>query len=823
MIDIILWYVWAQVFAFGGLLISSQWLRPLPDRGYGLSKALGLLVGGFLYWIVVTLDLSKNEPGAILLALVLLASIGLVLRWFYRHDGLRNGKLFTRDFVAVIVCVEVLFAVSFIACAVYRAYNPDIVEAGGEKFMESMFVNAILRSPTFPPNDAWLSGFSISYYYFGYVLIAMLAKVSGVAPGVAFNLGGALIFALALTSAFSVGYNLWATYIQNRAAVHFKLRSAIVAGFLTVCMFGVMGNLGGFMESVRCTNTLPTSFWKWLDVRALDTKPVDCAGVIPTRFYWWWDWSRVIHDYTPLGTDQEVITETPSFSFILGDNHPHVMNLPFVLLAVGIALYYLTTKDPPAVVNNHLGFKLDGQSPLLWAKSNLPDVLLTSVILGGLSFMNTWDFPVFGSLVVGAILLRRWTQHRPIMPGLVLGASFFVLGYLLYLPFYSTFASQARGIGVNLFNGTRFVQFYLMFAPFLVLLAIFCLRSIKTSAIPVKLIVRSTVGMTIAILVIGILAIVLFGLISPATRSFITGFSAQGSVLGVTREMVSNRLISRISDPWVILFLAVFIGVAATLILTRRREPVADDDAKPIIDRFILLLFLGGMLLTLSTEFIFLQDLFATRMNTVFKFYYQAWTVWAIAAAFTLMVLTTLPGVWPKVGVGFMGFLILAGMLYPLYASLSRTGNFTTKPTLDGSEYLLRAKPEDANLISWLNANVKGAPVIVEAPGDKYGAYQYNGRISAFTGLPTLLGWGGHEHQWRGNYDVPAIREPLIDTIYATTDDLRASEVMRQLNVIYVIVGQTELHRYPAEGLVKFRHICSVVHQVGESTIYQCG
>ncbi|HEY3289578.1 MAG TPA: DUF2298 domain-containing protein, partial [Anaerolineae bacterium] len=254
-----------------------------------------------------------------------------------------------------------------------------------------------------------------------------------------------------------------------------------------------------------------------------------------------------------------------------------------------------------------------------------------------------------------------------------------------------------------------------------------------------------------------------------------------------------------------------------------RRETVPIDDAKPIIDRFVLLLFLGGMLLTLSTEFIFLQDLFATRMNTVFKFYYQAWTVWAIAGAFTVMVLTTVSGVWSKVGIGVVGFLILAGMLYPLYASLSRTSNFSQKPNLDGSAYLLRVQPEDANLISWLNTNVNGAPVIVEAPGDKYGAYQYNGRISAFTGLPTLLGWGGHEHQWRGNYDVPATREMVIDTLFTSTDSLRASEILREFNIIYVVVGQTELTRYPADGLAKFKQLCTTAHQAGASTIYQCG
>ena len=171
MIDAIVWYLWMQVFGIAGWLLSRRLLGGLPDRGYGASKTLGLILGGFAYWILVTLGLADNNIGAILLALLSLVVAGLVLG--------RGAPIFhtpirisIRTIPRQVWWTEGVFLAAFALAALFRAYVPDISEAGGEKYMESMFINAILRSPTFPPNDAWLSGFPISYYYFGYVLLA---------------------------------------------------------------------------------------------------------------------------------------------------------------------------------------------------------------------------------------------------------------------------------------------------------------------------------------------------------------------------------------------------------------------------------------------------------------------------------------------------------------------------------------------------------------------------------------------------------------------------------------------------------------------------
>jgi YYY domain-containing protein len=829
--DVLLWYVWAQAFALGGSLVASRWLHALPDRGYGLGKPLGLLLGGFAYWMIVTLGFSMNNAGAALMALASVWVIGIALRML--QDAPAQPAIGNPQSVIV---TEVLFALGFIAWVIVRAYSPEIREAGGEKFMESMMTNAIVRSSSFPPNDAWLAGFSISYYYFGYIIFAMLIHLSGVGFGIAFNLAGALIFAVALAAAFSVGYNFWAARqnaerqsaerkTQNDAPASPKSKiqnpkSAIAAGLLTAVMLVLMGNMGGIFGVLKCADALPTSTWQWLDVRDTAVDFYDCEGLAPKAFYgWWWDWSRVVKDLTPSGNYQETITESPIFSFVLGDNHPHVMALPFLMLALGMAL--------TALLDRRLLMSDEGKLE----KMQIASTMLTALVLGGLSFMNTWDFPIFGTIFVGALVFGRWLRRESMWPALLQGAGIMALGYLLYLPFYVSFSSQARGIGVNIFNGTRLVQFFLMFAPFLIAMCGFIWHLSRTARLPARVVVARSAGLTAGLVVAGILGALLFGVLSSETRALAAELNNSGTVLGITREMVSSRLMQRVTDPWTILFLAFIIASCAVLLLlSNRSDPLTPSPPHPFtlssqdhtaaLNGFALLLFGAGAILTLAVEFVFLRDLFGTRMNTVFKFYYQAWALWAVAGGFAIFSLLAARSKAMKIVGGAALLFVAMGLLWPALAVPARANQFQSTPTLNGAAWLEIGNPEDLQMIEWLNENVKGDPVIVEA--STLGAYQYEGRISAFTGLPAVLGWGGHQHQWRGDITEAARRNPMVEQLYNTTDLIEARALLDALNVRYVIAGQLEQQRFSPEGIAKFESLCRVAFKAGGSTIFDC-
>ena len=185
MLQFFLWYLLITLIGWLIFPLAYRLFPALPERGFSLARPLGLLVWGYVFWMMASLGLIQNDGGGLLLALVVLAAVsGVTLRRQANRQALRE---WLKSHVRMIILVEVLFFLVFAAWAFVRASNPNIEVSGGEKTMELAFINAIMRSPTFPPHDPWLSGYAISYYYFGYVMTAMLAKATGTLGSVAHN------------------------------------------------------------------------------------------------------------------------------------------------------------------------------------------------------------------------------------------------------------------------------------------------------------------------------------------------------------------------------------------------------------------------------------------------------------------------------------------------------------------------------------------------------------------------------------------------------------------------------------------------------------
>ncbi len=240
------------------------------------------------------------------------------------------------------------------------------------------------------------------------------------------------------------------------------------------------------------------------------------------------------------------------------------------------------------------------------------------------------------------------------------------------------------------------------------------------------------------------------------------------------------------------------------------------------------MLVITGALLTIGPEFVYLRDLFSTRMNTIFKFYYQAWVLWSLASAFGVWMLFRMakPVGQALFGVGLVVVLGM-GLIYPTMATTTITENWkgTTrdaegKPyaTLDGMAYMAYSRSADYEAIKFLNANVNGRPVIAEAVG---GSYTEFARVSAHTGLPTVLGWPFHEFQWRGTPEVFGGREEDVRKLYTTHDWDEALPILQKYHIRYVYVGPMEINLYGEIQLTKFERNMSVIYQADGVTIYE--
>ncbi len=243
-------------------------------------------------------------------------------------------------------------------------------------------------------------------------------------------------------------------------------------------------------------------------------------------------------------------------------------------------------------------------------------------------------------------------------------------------------------------------------------------------------------------------------------------------------------------------------------------------------DLFVILLILVSLLLIILPEFFYIKDIYSGhyRANTMFKFTYQAFIMLQICSAYiAIRIFSAIKSdknislqalIISVIGIA-LSFFVFS---YPVFAVNSYYNGLKIYSGLDGQKYLQTLYPDDYKAINWLNENIKGQPVMLEAQEDSYTDFA---RISANTGLPTVLGWTVHEWLWRGSYDVPAPRITDIKTLYQTPDITTAEKLLKKYNVSYVYIGDMERQKYLSVNEDKFKQLGTVVFQTGNTRIYK--
>jgi YYY domain-containing protein len=726
--------------------LTGLLLGRLPGAGLGLSKVVGLLLVSWLIWMASSLHLVGYGVPLIVAVLVLVGVAGVLAALRFRALGgrlegasgwrlRRLGRLALPpdDHVRrrLFIGGEIVFAVMYALGVLFASFAPDVWNT--EKPMDMGFINAINASSHFPPHDPWMSGETLNYYYFGHLVLAWPIKLLGIRPDSGYLLAWGLLLALTCSAVYAFAGTLWAAAraVLPRSASRGALVTAslarggpVLAGVLAVMLVVVLGNLAGVRTWLHADN--------------------------PPHDYMWFEPSRVIPN---------TINEFPSFSFILGDLHAHVLALPFTVLALAFALQVALAGPRGDVIWRAVG-----------------EALFAALAIGVLYAVNSWSYPVAAGILAAAVVVwvrdpasERRREFAVLWLVLVLVGSF-----VLILPFILNFNPEARGVGVvherrafTKWLGDMALIYGILLWP---LLAAFASR-VRVLEKPWR-----TLGWTLVIAVVA------------------------GSLLAADHLTGAMVLAGGVA-----------VGVAAAL-----------SPSLTAPERFLWVLIAGGLALLLIPELVYLRDAFdhsaLFRMNTVFKAGYQAYLLLGLAAACALpwAGIWLSRRLWQPWALG-AAILLLLGFVYPYAAGYARTNGYSNSPSLDGLKWLRVNNPGDPGAIDWLREHTPGDAVVLEAFGDDYSAFGH-ARISTFTGRATVLGWAGHELQWD---HLPGTRIEDIKTLYTTPSAAAARVLLARYGIDYVVVGPLEHTTYGDAGDAKWDQLGSRVYSSGGTTVWR--
>jgi len=869
--ETLLWWGAIEAIGLAGLPLTALVLANLPDRGWALAKPFSLLILGWLIWFPLTLisALPFNRVWIVLTLLLYLAG-NVALVWRVARVRQALTALLTRQRGYLIVA-ELFFFVAFAGMVWERSFTPAVVDT--EKFMDVAFLSSIWRAPHLPPPDPWLSGQSINYYYFGHYLIALLAKLVGTVPGTAFNLGVGLIFALTAVAVFGVAANLFAVISPARRGFWRGLVGLTSAVFVLI-----LGNLNGAQvwwqnaqELARQLPALYSSQWAWLLHRDVWTR------------YDWWSPSRVIpntinefpafsfvladlHAHVlalpfatvAIGLAFNLLLARRSGIHALGNGRLSLL----VLLACGVTiggLYAINGWDLPT----YLGLALLALAIQQWlaherrfSRQLVIDFLMVALLLCMLCFVAYLPFyRGFSSPGEGVGLVPSNARTPVGFEVAIFGLPLFVLLSLAAVRLMKHWPAPGAQIAVAaavvLALGSLLVPNASLWALLWAMLVVVVCAYLAAGLLGLRLgntlpadalyphedayqDERLRAGAWVWCLV-GTAVALVAACELVYLRDVFAG--AENGALGVSFRM--NTVFKLYYQAW--LLLGVVAGPALWWLFAGAFRWVhtslgAHDPAEPqpgsvrMATGVQMLHNEAGSLATLAAgdPNAYLEAAVPPDDST------SAGTDVSRGPSIYRGHRRTGPDALRALSVGGIVLWILAcaaligaAAIYPVMATAARTANFTLLRSLDGTAYM-SADPlnqGDAQAIAWLNAHVTGDTVIVE--GALYDEYTHNGRVSAFTGLPTLMGWGGHELQWRYNWlqqpgraDTIGQRLNAVAKIYTDTNDQQVLALLHQYSVRYVYVGAAERQLYPTADLGRFATFLRTVYHSADVTIY---
>jgi YYY domain-containing protein len=396
--SLIVWWLVLEGLGLITLPLTFRLFSARADHGYGFAKIVALLVVAYVSWLLTHLGILAFHTS---LTLTLAAFI-LLNAWLAWQSRTALGEWLAGPGRRAILMHDAFWSAGFLFFAWQRSLGPEIF--GAEKYMDFAFFNTLSRTDVLPPQDPWMAGKEFNYYYFGYQMFAVLARLTPVANHIAYNLCVVTVGGLAFGEA---------------AAIGFTLTRRTVFAFITGATLMLIGNIDGLLQ-----------LW-------------EKGGF--TQFDYWRS-SRIV-------AKGDTINEFPYFTAIHGDLHPHYIVLPVTLLFLALLL------DPEKFRRRTELSWLQG----LWWYAPITFVLASMIVI---SPWELPVGAMVAFLLAGRDQpLRPLVSWPRIRLGATVGVMLAV-SYALYLPFYRHFAAPPGGVGLK-FAQTSLIEFLIVFGALL--------------------------------------------------------------------------------------------------------------------------------------------------------------------------------------------------------------------------------------------------------------------------------------------------------------------------------------------------------------------
>lgn len=803
---------WGLLFVLGiaALPLTNKIFPKFADKGWGLSKGIGLLFACITMW---TLSITHIMPFSALFCVVSIVIVLMVSVIVGRKDFAPFTKPDGSSAMKIIVGQEILFAALLLFWTFVRGLRPEIYSI--EKFMDYGFIMTLLRTDYLPSPDLWLAGENINYYYFGQYIYTFMIKTLGIEASGGYQLALGTTFAATIGFSFNLCYNLISCALSTGNPIYGKgilpkRAMPVAGGIIGSFLIAVGGNGHSFFYGKNHPGNWILQILKTLGLMQGD--PYSNAN----DTYWYPDATRYI-GYNP-ETQDKVIHEFPYYSFLLGDLHAHVCDLAFVIVGVAVVMalfmrnteYIFTTleKKPSAVIRSVL--------PL--------QVIVFGVMLGIFQMTNFWDYIIYTLFSGVVILVKSLYDADKNGQKLFDKTSWLIAGGII----------AVIGLTFLLFNEKPLVAF-----PLYVLSAAAGIYYVYKHDTPL---VRTAAY-----------AGSVMSLSSLTALGFNIGFTMMSNKINIVPYNTSN---AQFLVLWGVSLLAAFSLIGYILWEKFPKKDKKDEKAfkrapfdfgKNIttVDLFAGLLAVWALFCVYVPELFYVVDIYSghVRSNTMFKFTYQAFMLFGIVIAYAVLRIPVLrekdekapkrkgSKAWRVIAI-ILAFCLIIPACYPFYTTEQCMGKLTSE-NYDGLEGLTYYGTLNSNRVTndgsgvgdtwsyvetarWINENIEGLPVIMEMHGK---SYTDNCVISAYTGLPTIVGWETHERLWRfdpdsqnSSYQMVVDRQKEVDTAYMFSDEQAAMSILKKYNVEYIILGDLERSALPELNEEKLLSLGEVVY-----------